>query len=61
MPGAGIYYAAYYMIQGDLSLAAAKGVETLLVSGGIALGLMIGAACSNIAMRIIGIRRRMRG
>ncbi len=61
VPGAGIYYAAYYMIQGDLSLAAGKGVETLLVAGGIALGLMIGAAFTNIAMRFIGIRRRMRG
>ncbi|MCD7917973.1 MAG: threonine/serine exporter family protein [Clostridiales bacterium] len=61
VPGAGIYYAAYYMIQGDLSLAAAKGVETLLVAGGIALGLMIGAAFSNIAKRVIGTARRMRG
>ncbi|MCD8086656.1 MAG: threonine/serine exporter family protein [Clostridiales bacterium] len=61
VPGAGIYYAAYYMIQGDLTLAAAKGVETLLVAGGIALGLMIGAAFSNIARRLIGTVGRMRG
>lgn len=61
VPGAGIYYAAYYMIQGDLFLAAAKGVETLLVAGGIALGLMIGAAFSNIARRVIGTVGRMRG
>ncbi|MCD8367544.1 MAG: threonine/serine exporter family protein [Clostridiales bacterium] len=61
VPGAGIYYSAYYMIQGDLALAASKGVETLLVAGGIALGLMIGAAFSNVAMRVIGLGRKRQG
>lgn len=52
VPGADIYYTAYYMIQNDLALCAEKGVETLLIAGGIALGLVIGSALSTVCVRL---------
>ena len=40
VPGVGIYYTSYYFILGDLSLAAAKGIETLKIAIAIALGIV---------------------
>ncbi|MEG0167844.1 MAG: threonine/serine exporter family protein [Ruthenibacterium sp.] len=39
VPGAGIYYTAYYFIMGDNALSAAKGVETFKIAVAIALGI----------------------
>ena len=39
VPGAGIYYTAYYFIMGENALSAAKGVETLKIAVAIALGI----------------------
>ena len=41
VPGAGIYYTAYYLLQGEQALFAAKGVETLKVAVALALGIAI--------------------
>lgn len=40
VPGVGIYYTSYYFIVGELSNAAAKGIETLKLAIAIALGIM---------------------
>ena len=42
VPGAGIYYTSYYMVMDDIGMAAAKGIETLKVAGGISLGIILG-------------------
>lgn len=42
VPGAGIYYTAYYFIMGDYGMAGGKGVETLKIAGAIALGILFG-------------------
>lgn len=52
VPGSNIYYAAYHMIQGELSTCAEKGVETLLIAGGIAVGLMIGSAFAQTCLKL---------
>ncbi len=44
VPGAGIYYTAYYLIMGEMSNCASKGVETFLFAGAIALGIVFGFA-----------------
>lgn len=44
VPGAGIYYTAYYLLMNELRLATAKGVETFKVAGAIALGIVFGSA-----------------
>lgn len=43
VPGAGIYYTAYYLMTGDLVAGSAKGVDTFLVAGAIALGILLGS------------------
>ena len=42
VPGAGIYYTAYYLMVDNLAMAAMKGVETLKVAGAISLGILLG-------------------
>ncbi|MFA9462936.1 MAG: threonine/serine exporter family protein [Velocimicrobium sp.] len=44
VPGAGIYYTAYYLITNDMSMASTKGVETFLIAGAIVLGIIFGFA-----------------
>lgn len=41
VPGAGIYYTAYYFIMGQNDLFAAKGAETLKIAVAIALGIVL--------------------
>ena len=40
VPGVGIYYTSYYLIMNELSMASAKGMETLKLSVAICLGIM---------------------
>ena len=42
VPGAGIYYTAYYLIMNDVAMAALKGMETFKVVGGMVLGIVFG-------------------
>ena len=44
VPGAGIYYTAYYLIMGEMTQFSSKGVETFLIAGSIALGIVFGFA-----------------
>ena len=41
VPGAGIYYTAYYFLQGKQELFASKGVETFKVALALALGIAL--------------------
>ena len=40
VPGAGIYYTAYYLVTGQLSMAAMKGLEAVKVAFAIVLGII---------------------
>ena len=42
MPGAAIYYTAYYLIMDDFATAGMKGLEAFKMAGGITLGIMFG-------------------
>lgn len=42
VPGAGIYYTAYYLFNGDTALSGAKGLETLEIAGAIVFGIIFG-------------------
>lgn len=44
VPGAGIYYTAYYLLMNELAQFTAKGAETFKVAGAIALGIVFGFA-----------------
>lgn len=41
VPGAGIYYTAYYFIMGDNAIAVAKGVETFKIAVALAVGIVL--------------------
>ncbi len=43
VPGAGIYYTAYYMFTGYPQLAVTKGIETIEVAGAITMGIIFGS------------------
>ena len=40
-PGAGVYYATKFFVQGDMSSCAAKGSATIAIAGAIAIGVLI--------------------
>lgn len=42
VPGAAIYYTAYYLIMDDFATAGMKGLEAFKMAGGITLGIMFG-------------------
>jgi len=41
VPGAGIYYTAYYIMMNENALALAKGMETLKIAAAISLGIAL--------------------
>lgn len=44
VPGAGLYYTAYYLFSDTFMLAASTGVETLKLAGAIALGILLASS-----------------
>ena len=42
VPGAGIYYTAYYLFIGNTEMSGLKGLETLEVAGAIVFGIIFG-------------------
>ena len=42
VPGAGIYYTAYYLFQGNNSMSLDKGLETIYIAGAIVFGIIFG-------------------
>lgn len=42
VPGAGIYYTAYYLFMGNTQMSGAKGLETLEIAGAIVFGIIFG-------------------
>lgn len=48
VPGAGMYYTMLATVNGDLSLAARTGTETILVAGAIAVALLVEGSITNM-------------
>lgn len=44
VPGAGVYYASYYLIMNDIAQFMSKGLETFKIAGAIVLGIVFGLA-----------------
>jgi uncharacterized membrane protein YjjB (DUF3815 family) len=61
VPGAGIYYTAYYLVMNDLAQFTAKGLETFKVAGAIALGIVFGFALPQALFNKIGRKRNYVG
>lgn len=56
VPGAGIYYTAYYLISGSPDFGA-KGVETLEIALAIVFGIIFGSAIPQVVFQKIFIRK----
>ena len=61
VPGAGIYYTAYYLLMNDLAQFSAKGLETFKIAGAIALGIVFGFAIPQRVFNNIGKRKHYVG
>lgn len=59
VPGAGIYYTAYYLIMGEMEQFSSKGVETFLIAGSIALGIVFGFAIPQSLFNTLQKREKM--
>lgn len=53
IPGAGIYYTTNYLVKGDMTAFAQKGMETIITAGAIAVGVLI----ISTAMRVIAAKK----
>lgn len=61
VPGAGIYYTAYYLLMNDLAQFTAKGLETFKIAGAIALGIVFGFAVPQSLFKKLGKRKNYVG
>ena len=52
VPGAGIYYTAYYLVTGQRSLAAVKGLEAVKIAFAIVLGIIFVVSIPRDAFQI---------
>lgn len=52
VPGAGIYYTAYYLVTGQMALAAVKGLESVKVAFAIVLGIIFVVSIPRDAFQI---------
>ena len=52
VPGAGIYYTAYYLVTGQMSLAAVKGLEAVKIAFAIVLGIIFVVSIPRDAFQI---------
>ena len=54
VPGAGIYYTAYWLIVSDMAMFQQKSLETLTLAGAIAIGILIGMGLPRAIPRVCG-------
>lgn len=53
VPGARIFYTMEALLKSDISRMAQVGVETLVMAGAIAMGLLVIGACTNVVRALI--------
>lgn len=60
VPGAGVYYMAYYFIQGDRQTALARGFEALQIAIALAVGIVLVMALPGRLFDLLAAKRRRR-
>lgn len=53
VPGGGIYYTMLYFINDNIELGLTTGIHTFLISGALALGIIITSSSLNLMVKII--------
>lgn len=58
VPGGGIYYTMLYLINGEIDLGIATGIHTLLISGALAVGIIMVSSTVNLVRKVMLKSRR---
>lgn len=58
VPGGGIYYTMLYLINGEIDLGIATGIHTLLISGALAVGIIMVSSTVNLVRKVMLRSRR---
>lgn len=53
VPGGGIYYTMLYFINGEMDLGITTGVHTLLISGALAVGIIMISSTVNLVRKVM--------
>lgn len=53
VPGGGIYFTMYNMVQDNINMAVEKGTETFVISGSIAIGILMVSTFSQVYYYIV--------
>jgi len=53
VPGGGIYYTMLYFINGDIDLGISTGIHTLLISGALAVGIIMVSSTVNLVRKVM--------
>ncbi|NLD16955.1 MAG: threonine/serine exporter [Tissierellia bacterium] len=57
VPGGGMYYTMYYLIQQDMELFGAKALETSLIAIALATGIFLSTSVINMLAQIYNIKK----
>ncbi|MBP8030930.1 MAG: threonine/serine exporter family protein [Enterococcus aquimarinus] len=58
VPGGGIYYTMLYLINGEIDLGITTGIHTLLISGALAVGIIMVSSTVNLVRKVMLKSRR---
>lgn len=58
VPGAGIYYTAYYLFVGENAMSGAKCLETLYIAGAIVFGIIFGFGIPQTLFRLLAPKNK---
>jgi uncharacterized membrane protein YjjB (DUF3815 family) len=58
VPGAGIYYTAYYLVNSDKAMFSAKGLETFETAAAVGFGILMGFAIPQKMLRYLFGKRK---
>ncbi|WP_414150262.1 threonine/serine exporter family protein [Acetobacterium carbinolicum] len=53
VPGGGIYYTMLYFINGEIDLGISTGVHTMLISGALAVGIIMVSSTVNLVRKVM--------
>ena len=48
VPGSGVYYTMYGLIKNDMQMTVQKGIQTFIIAGAIAVGILLGSTICQI-------------
>jgi uncharacterized membrane protein YjjB (DUF3815 family) len=60
VPGGGMYYTMLYFINGEIDLAISTGVHTLLISGALAMGIILVSSLVTLTRKVMLKRRHIK-